>query len=77
MPKKVRKLYEKCWVCDGTRKTIRAFSGGRSDLPVGSDCPFCEGGYFETGLTIGQVDSLVEQRMKQLEGGQRPVRKKE
>lgn len=66
MPKKVRKLYERCWGCEGTRKTLTDFQRNRGGvLPAGSDCPLCEDGYFETGLSLGQVERLVEQKLKQ------------
>lgn len=57
MPEKSRKLYEKCWGCKGTRKTTIAFnvSSGR-ELPIGSPCPLCEDGFFDTGLTVGQCE---------------------
>jgi hypothetical protein len=59
MPKKPeeRLVYERCWGCDGTRKTKMAFNAGSPrELPTGSECPLCEDGYFETGLTMAQVD---------------------
>lgn len=73
MPQKVRKLYERCWVCDGTRKTKMPFNASTTrEIPVGSDCFSCTDGYVETGLTMGQVEPLVEQRLKQQAAGKTP-----
>jgi hypothetical protein len=72
MPEKSRKLYERCWGCEGTRilkrsamvDGMRTVVGGKSHtysgpLKPGGPCPLCTDGYYEIGLTLGQVEGKL------------------
>lgn len=66
-PKVERKLFEKCWGCDGTRKLARPVHVDYTrtsalNLPAGAECPLCENGYADIGMTVGQLESLREDR---------------
>ena len=53
-------LYVKCPSCYGTLKTRQVFNQGRQgELPIGSPCPLCDGGYMKWG-TIGDVRQTLE-----------------
>ncbi len=65
MPK--RDLYERCRGCDGTRKHKHPvhldYTRTRSaNLLPGDDCPLCEDGYQQIGMTAGQLETIVADR---------------
>jgi hypothetical protein len=71
MPKEKlkRDLYEKCWGCDGTRKLTKPVhidetrTRHRNAQP-GEECPLCEDGYCKIGVSVGQMERLVEKAQR-------------
>lgn len=61
-------LYERCEVCDATRKTLREIARNSGPpLPVGSECPACRNGYHEIGMTDTQLVAALDERDTLLE----------
>lgn len=61
----IRELYEKCCGCHGTRKLVIPIHVDKTrklsyNLPAGADCPLCEDGYCKIGMTVGQLDAILE-----------------
>jgi hypothetical protein len=68
-------LFERCGMCDGTRKTVQAILTRQSHvLPAGSECPCCSTGYNEIGMTDNQLRAALDERDALLEFVERLAR---